>query len=250
MGRHARGLSAAARADRDVSWLLLRPAARAFRLDAAGVGCRKRRESPHHWALHHRRHALHHQVSLGAAGRRTRRAGALPHARTAARLARLLADPPDDRDRAARAVRSEARTRPPHRGGADGCDGVGHAGHRDRRVPRRKPARERAGRRHGVVCGGLSRGEPALDRRRALHRDRLRDGPRLSPQCGLDGGIPRDGAVRADRVCGRDPRHRAREIRRRRCRACPPCRREPHRPGDRNRARGALPTFSCATWRW
>ena len=61
------------------------------------------------------------------------------------------------------------------------------AGHRGRCVSRREPARERAGRRHGVLCRGLSHRHADLDRGRAVHRQRVRRRPRLArrrPGCG------------------------------------------------------------------
>ena len=53
------------------------PAARAVRLDAGGVDARGRRRSRHHRPVHAGRHALHHQVPVGAGGRCARRAGAV-----------------------------------------------------------------------------------------------------------------------------------------------------------------------------
>ena len=58
---------------------------------------------------------------------------------------------------------------------AAGRDDVVDAGHRGRRVSRREPARERAGRRHGVLCRGLSHRHAGLDRGRAVHRQRIRE---------------------------------------------------------------------------
>ena len=54
------------------------------------------------------------------------------------------------------------------------ADRLGDAGHRDRRVPGRKPAGKRAGRRHGVLRRGLSHRHAGLDRRRAVSGQRLR----------------------------------------------------------------------------
>ena len=158
--------------------LLLRPAARAVGLDAAGVDARSRRRSRHHRAVRAGRHALHHQVPVGAAGRRARRAGAFALARTAARLARLRAIAADGRDRCS------SRSRDPGKRAlagrirrAHGRGRLRHAGHRDRCVPGRDAAAERAGRRHGVVRRRLSDRHADLDRRRAVPGERLR-GPR------------------------------------------------------------------------
>ena len=56
------------------------------------------------------------------------------------------------------------------------------AGHRHRRVPRREPAGERAGRRHGVLCRRLPHRHAGLDRRRAVSRQRH------SRRCGFGRG--------------------------------------------------------------
>ena len=77
LARNARGLSQAARADRHVPRLFVGPAARAVRLDAAGLDARSRRRSRHHRPVRAGRHALHAQIPLGAADRRARRAGAV-----------------------------------------------------------------------------------------------------------------------------------------------------------------------------
>ena len=111
LARRARGLSQAARADRPVPRLLGRPAAGAVRLDAAGLDARGRRRSRHHRAVRAGRHALHHQVPLGAAGRCARRAGAVAAARPPARLAGVLATPADGGDRVPR-VHAIRRPRP------------------------------------------------------------------------------------------------------------------------------------------
>ena len=66
-------------------------------------------------------------------------------------------------------------------GALHGRDRIGHAGHRDRRVPRRDAATERTGRRHGVVCRRLSRRHADLDGWRPVPRDRLRK-RRASPR--------------------------------------------------------------------
>ena len=175
LARGVRGVSEAARADRAVSRLLRRPAAGAVRLDAVGVDARGRRRSRHHRPVHAGRHALHHQVPLGAGCRCARRAGAVRAARPPPRLAGAVAAADDRGDRAARAVQSEVLAVVPGvRRGAAGRRRLRHAGHRDRRVPRRKPRRQRAGRRHGVLCRGLPRRHAGLDRGRAVHRQRLR----------------------------------------------------------------------------
>ena len=54
-------------------------------------------------------------------------------------------------------------------------------------VQRREPAGERTGRRHGVLCRGLSHRHAGLDRRRAVHRLRIRIAPAsraAQPGCG------------------------------------------------------------------
>ena len=67
--RHARRLSAAARADRAAARLFLRPAAGAVGIDAAGLDARERGRSRHHRPVCAGRHALHAEIPLGAAGR-------------------------------------------------------------------------------------------------------------------------------------------------------------------------------------
>ena len=57
---------------------------------------------------------------------------------------------------------------------------------------------ERAGRRHGVVRRGLPDRHADLDRRRAVSRQRLRE-LRFREERRLDGGLSRDGGLRADR---------------------------------------------------
>ena len=86
-------------------------------------------------------------------------------ARAAARLARVLATPADGRDRVPGVHRSREGAMAGRLRRADGRDRIGHAGHRDRRVPRRDAAAERAGRRHGLLCRGLSHRHAGLDRR-------------------------------------------------------------------------------------
>src|SRR6185312_2386020 len=79
LAREPRRLPAAARADRAVAWLLLRPAARAVRYDAGGVDARVRRRSHHHRAVRTGGNALHAEIHLGAVGGRA--ACAAVHAR-------------------------------------------------------------------------------------------------------------------------------------------------------------------------
>ena len=179
LARGAHGLSQAARADRAVPRLLGGPAAGAVRLDAAGVDARIRRRSRHHRAVRAGRHALHGEIPLGAAGRCARRAGAVALARPPPRLAGVLADPADGGDRVSRPLRSGGGAVAGRGRRAAGRRRLGDPGHRDRRLPRRKPRRERAGRRHGVLCRGLPHRHAGLDRRRAVPGQRLR-GPGAS----------------------------------------------------------------------
>ena len=67
------GLSEAARADRAVARLFVRPATGAVGIDASDLDARIRRRPRHHRAVCAGRHALHAEVSLGAAGRRAAR---------------------------------------------------------------------------------------------------------------------------------------------------------------------------------
>ena len=76
-------------------------------------------------------------------------------------------------------VSSASATRAPRRGlvalrRASGRHRFGNAGHRDRRLPRRKPAGKRTGRRHGLLRRGLSHRHADLDRRRAVSGERFR----------------------------------------------------------------------------
>ena len=174
-GEALRRLPAAARADRAVPRLLLRPAAGAVRLDAAGVDARIRRRSRHHRPVRAGRHALHHQVSLGAADRCLERAAAVARARPPPRLAGVLATAADRCDPVAGADRSGkiAVLRRARR--AAGRNRIGDAGHGRRRISRREPARERTGRGHGGLCRRLSRRHADLHRRRAVSGLRLRE---------------------------------------------------------------------------
>ena len=168
------GLSPAARADRAAARLFLRAAAGAVGIDAAGVDARVRRRSRHHRAVRAGRHALHAEISLGAAGRCAACAALHARVRPQARLAGVLATAADRRDPAAGADRSGALAAVRGARRAVGRDDVGDPGHRGRCVPRRKPARERAGRRHGVLCRGLPDRHADLDRRRAVPGQRVR----------------------------------------------------------------------------
>ena len=90
-----------------------------------------------------------------------------------------------------------------------------HAGHRDRRLPHREPGRKRAGRGHGVLCGGLPDRHAGLDRGRAVPRERIR-GPRLRQRRRLDRRLPGHGGAGRDRHRHHADCHRAGEIRHRR----------------------------------
>src|SRR6476646_6713201 len=94
--------------------------------------------------------------SLGAARRCLRRAGARPRARPPARLARRRANPADGGDPAARLPGPRQSSLAGGLRGADRGHGVGHPGHRHRRLPRRISSRRRAIRRHGLFRGRLS----------------------------------------------------------------------------------------------
>ena len=107
--RRAGGLPQAARADRAVPRLLVRPAAGAVGRDAAGVDARIRRRSRHHRAVRAGRHALHREIPLGAADRRARRAAAVALARPPPRLAGVHANAADRGDRVPRLDRSGQR---------------------------------------------------------------------------------------------------------------------------------------------
>ena len=208
LARGARGLSQAARADRAVPRLLRRAAAGAVRLDAAGLDARGRRRSRHHRPVRAGRHALHDQVPLGAGGRCARRAGAVAPARTPPRLAGALATPADRRRSCCSALRSGASPLAGRVRRAAGRRRLRDAGHRDRRLPRREPRRERAGRRHGVLCRGLPHRHAGLDRGRAVRRQRLR-GVRLRQERRLDAGYVVMAALVADRHGDHADRDRA-----------------------------------------
>ena len=211
LARGVRGVSAAARADRAAAGLFLRPAAGAVGIDAVGVDARIRRRSRHHRAVRAGRHALHAEIPLGAAGRCA--ACAVLHARVRppARLAGVLATAADRRDPAAGADRSGALAAVRGARRAAGGDRLVDPGHRGRRLSRREPARERAGRRHGVLCRRLSHRHAGLDRGRAVHGQRLRM-HRPRARLGVDVGLCGDGGAGADRHRHRACRHRARTI--------------------------------------
>ena len=141
---------------------------------------------------------------------------------------------------------------------ADGRDRLRHAGHRDRRVPRRDAAAERAGRRHGVLCRGLSHRHADLDRRRAVPRHRLRElRPRQERR--LDRRLSGDGGLRADRHRDDAARDRAGQVGRRHrgsrraCRArtrsaaCGAPRTARSRNSSRARWRSSCCSSSCST---
>ena len=203
---------AASRADRAAARLFLRPAAGAVGIDAAGVDARIRRRSRHHRAVRAGRHALHPEISLGAAGRCA--ACAVVHARLRppARLAGVLTTVADRRDPAAGADRPRALAAVRGARCAAGGGDVGDPGHRGRCLPRREPARERAGRRHGLLCRGLPDRHAGLDRRRAVPGERVRR-RRHRALFGVDVGLCCDGSAGADRHRHRAGRHRARTIR-------------------------------------
>ena len=183
-------LSAAARADRADARLFLRAAAGAVGLDAAGVDARIRRRSRHHRAVCAGRHALHAEIPVGAAGRCAACAVLHPRVRPPPRLAGVFAAAVDRRDPAAGADGSGALAAVRRARRAAGRDHVVDPGHRGRCVPRREPARERTGRRHGVLCRGLSDRHADLDRRRAVHRQRF-ESTGIGRARGLDVGLCR-----------------------------------------------------------
>ena len=111
----------------------------------------------------------------------------------------FVAAPADRRDRVPRLLQSGRGAGARRLRRAAGRDRVGDAGHRDRRLPHRHARRERTGRRHGVLCRGLSHRHAGLDRRRALRRDRLRKRSRLRQAGRLDGRLSGDGGAGRDR---------------------------------------------------
>ena len=134
-----------------------------------------------------------------------------PRLRPPPRLAGVLATAADRSDPAAGADRSGALAAVRRaRRAVGGCDLV-DAGHRGRCFQGREPARERTGRRHGVLCRGLSHRHAGLDRGRAVHRQRLRE-HRHRRALGLDVGLCGDGRAGADRHRHGAGRDRARAI--------------------------------------
>ena len=198
LARRAHGLPQAARADRAVPRLLGRPAAGAVRRHAAGVDARGRRQPRHHRAVRAGRHAVHGEIHLGAAGRCARRAGAVALARPPPRLAGVLAGAADRSDRVPRPDRSGGGAMAGGARRAAGRHGLGDPGHRDRRLPGRKPRRKRAGRRHGLLCRGLPGRHAGFDRGRAVHGVGLRVA-RPRPPRRLERRLRRDGRAGADR---------------------------------------------------
>ena len=97
------GLFKAARADRHVSWVFVGPAAGPFRRDAARMDAGVRCQSCHDRTVRTGRHALHGEIPVGAADRRTRRADFVAPARSPPRLAGVHANSADGGDRISRA---------------------------------------------------------------------------------------------------------------------------------------------------
>ena len=166
-------LHATAGPDRAVARFFVRAAAGAVGIDAFGVDARVRRRSRHHRAVCAGRHALHAEIPVGAAGRCAACAAVYAGVRPPARLAGVFATAADRRDPAAGADRSGALAAVRGAGRAAGRNHVLDAGYRGRCVSCREPAGERTGRRHGVLCGGLSHRHADLDRGRAVHRQRF-----------------------------------------------------------------------------
>ncbi len=133
-------------------------------------------------------------------------------------------------------------------GAAAGRRRVGDAGHRDRRIPGREPRTQRAGRRHGVLCRGLSHRHAGLDRGRALRRQRLR-ARSASARTRVVARLCGDGRDGRDRHGHHAARHRAAQ---RSAAAMPSTRRIERQSGQARRRRGRTarsPSFSPATWR-
>ena len=166
-------------------------------------------------------------------------------ARPPPRLAGVHANPADRRDRVPRLDRSGARAGAGRIRRAAGRDRFGHAGHRGRRLPRRKPAGERAGRGHGLLRRGLSHRHAGLDRRRAVPGQR-HPGLRLRQAGLLALGLCGDGGSGADRHCDGSSRHRAGTLARGRGRRT----RSKSRSRASPRRRSALSRiFSATRWR-
>ncbi len=157
-----------------------------------GVDARIRRRSRHHRPVRAGRHALHREIPVGAAHRRARRAAARALARPPPRLAGVHANPADGGDRVPRLDQPGRGARHGRVRRALGRHRFCHAGHRGRRLPRRKPAGKRAGRRHGLLCCRLSHRHAGLDRRRAVSGQR-HPGLRLRQAGGLALGLCGDG---------------------------------------------------------
>ncbi len=165
---------------------------------AVDEGCRRR--SQDHRPVRAGRHALHHQVPVGAAGRCISNPGARSGARPPARLAGIYAA---IADRGAAVPRRAGSRRVAVDGGA-GCSHsghrFGHPGHRHRCFPYRVSADREPGGGHGLFRRGLSHRHAGLDRRRrragCLSRIRRhRSGPDLvlwlCRHGGLGAGRPR-----------------------------------------------------------
>ena len=149
------------------------------------------------------RPALHHQVPVGAGGRRARHALADGAARAAARLADCLAAAADRHHPVPRHARPGLRPACGGLGRAAGRLRLGDAGHRHRRLPRREPAARGAGGRHGELRRGLSRRHAGVGRGRGrAHRlagaQRRRQGGGVGDRlCGGGGAGGRGAARRA-----------------------------------------------------
>ncbi len=217
LARQPRGLSAAPGADRDAAGLFLRTAAGAVGFDAAGLDARIRRRPRHHRPVRAGRHALHAEIPLGAAGRCAACAVLYARVRPPARLAGVLAIAADRRDPAAGADRPGALAAVRCARRAAGGRDVVDAGHRGRCVSRRKPARERTGRRHGILCRRLPHRPAGLHRGRAVPRERVRE-HRHRTRFGMDVGLCDHGGPGADRHRHRARGHRAGAIGARRSR--------------------------------
>ncbi len=101
----------------------------------------------------------------------------------------------DRGDRVSGLVRSRGVARDRRGRRAHGRRRVGDAGHRRRCLPGRKPRRERAGRRHGVLCRRLPHRHVGLDCRRAVPGQRLRRVFRPRPPRRLERRLCRHGGA-------------------------------------------------------
>ncbi len=124
-----------------------------------------------------------------------------PRARPSARLARPVPAPAHGGDRLSRLSEPARRTVDggARRGG--GGDGLGHAGHRHRRLPRRISADRRAGRGHGLFRRRLPHRHARLDRGRRRARGLSRICRRRS-EARLGLWLRRHGRARAHRHGG------------------------------------------------